>query len=97
ILLAGLLGFWWGGQWRQSPARRVRAGLWVIIGGLVAYLLAAGGWLRPEQWFSESPSAGAARLALAALVCLFGLAGLFIGRLTDRVNLLPKRHPQGGG
>jgi hypothetical protein len=75
-LLAGLLGFWLGQQYRQPLSRRVRLGLWVLIGGLLAYLLYGAGWLRPEQWVFETPNLLAGRLAVAGLAFIFGLAAL---------------------
>jgi hypothetical protein len=77
-LLAGLLGFWLGQQSRQPLSRRVRLGLWVLIGGLVGYLLYGAGWLRPEQWFLDEPDLLAGRLAVASLTFLFGLIGLVL-------------------
>jgi len=77
-LLAGLLGFWLGQQSRQPLSRRVRLGLWVLIGGLVGYLLYGAGWLRPEHWFLDEPDLLAGRLAVASLTFLFGLIGLVL-------------------
>jgi hypothetical protein len=79
-LLAGLLGFWLGQQSRQPLSRRVRLGLWVLIGGLVGYLLYGAGWLRPEQWFLDEPDRLAGHLAVAGLAFLFGLMGLVLNR-----------------
>jgi beta-N-acetylhexosaminidase len=79
-LLAGLLGFWLGQQSRQPLSRRVRLGLWVLIGGLVGYLLYGAGWLRPEQWILAEPDLLAGRLAVAGLTFLFGLIGLVLNR-----------------
>jgi hypothetical protein len=73
-LLAGLLGFWVGQQFHEPLSRRVRSGLWVLIGGLLAYLLYAGGWLRPEQWFLGEPDRWTGHLSVAGLAFLFGLA-----------------------
>lgn len=78
-LLAGLLGFWLGHQHQQPLSGRVRAGLWVLIGGLLAYLLYGAGWLRPEQWVLESPNLLTGRLTVAGLAFLFGLIALGAG------------------
>ncbi len=75
-LLAGLLGFWLGQQQPQPLPGRVRLGLWVLIGGLLAYLFYGAGWLRPEQWLLETPNLLAGRVAVAGLAFIFGLAAL---------------------
>jgi beta-N-acetylhexosaminidase len=75
-LLAGLLGFWLGRLSRQSLSRRLRLGLWAIVGGLLAYLLYGAGWLRPEQWLIEQPDALVGRLAVAGLAFVFSLAAV---------------------
>lgn len=78
-LLAGLPGIWP----RQRPlSRRVRLELWVLIGGLSAYLLYGLGWVRPEQWFFSRPGLLAGRLFLAGFVFMGGLLafGLSKGR-----------------
>ncbi len=85
-LLAGLLGFWLGQQHNQSLSRRVQVGLWVLIGGLLAYLLYGAGWLRPEQWLLESPDLLAGRLAIAGLTFVSALIALGISRLTIKIS-----------
>lgn len=75
-LLAGLLGFWLGQQYRQPLSGRVRLGLWVLVGGLLAYLFYGAGWLRPEQWFFDAPNIMLERLAVAGLAFIFGLVAL---------------------
>ena len=80
-MLAGLLGFWLGLQHNQSLSRRVRVGLWVLIGGLLAYLMYGAGWLRPEQWLLESPDLLAGRLAIAGLTFVSALIALGISQL----------------
>ena len=75
-LLAGLLGFWFGQQFQNPLSRRVRMGLWVLIGGLLAYLLYGAGWLRPEQWLLDEPNLTAGRLSVAGLAFIFGLVAL---------------------
>jgi hypothetical protein len=77
-LLTGLLGFWLGQQRRQPLSSRVRAVLWVTIGGLLAYLLYGVGWLRPEQWLFESPDLLVERIAVGGLVFLFALVALIL-------------------
>ena len=77
-LLAGLLGFWLGRQFQQPLSRRVRLGLWVLIGGLLAYLLYGAGWLRPEQWFFEEPDLLAGRLSVVGLTFLFGSMAMWL-------------------
>lgn len=78
-LLAGLLGFRLGQQFHHSLSRRVRLGLWALIGGLAAYLLYGLGWLRPEQWLLDEPGLAAGRLAVAGLAFVFGLVALGLG------------------
>jgi hypothetical protein len=78
-LLAGLIGFWLGQQLHHPLSHRVRMGLWVLIGGLVAYLLYGAGWLRPEQWLFEQPDLVASRLGVAVLAFIFGIAALGLG------------------
>lgn len=75
-LLAGLLGFWLGHQFRSPLSLRVRLGLWVLIGGLLAYLLYGAGWLRPEEWFFEQPDLVAGRISVAGLAFVFSLAAM---------------------
>ena len=75
-LLAGLLGFWLGQQHQQPLSGRVRLSLWVLIGGLLAYLFYGAGWLRPEQWLLETPDLLSGRLAVAGLAFIFSLAAL---------------------
>jgi len=87
-LLAGLLGFWLGQQSRQPLSGRVRLGLWVLIGGLLAYLLYGAGWLRPEQWLLESPDVMAGHLGVAGLAFIFGLGAVGL----SRNNLTAKRN-----
>jgi hypothetical protein len=76
ILLAGLPGFWLGRQFHKPLSRQIRFGLWVLVGGLLAYLLYAAGWLRPEQWLLEQPDLLAGRLSVAGLVLVFGLVAV---------------------
>jgi beta-N-acetylhexosaminidase len=75
-LLAGLLGFWLGQQYRQPLTRRVRLGLWALVGGLLAYLLVATGIVRPELWLLTSPNLAVSRAAMAGLTFGFALAAL---------------------
>jgi beta-N-acetylhexosaminidase len=75
-LLAGIFSFWLGHQHRQPLSRQVRRGLWVLIGGLLAYLFYGAGWLRPEQWVLEAPDLLAGHLAVAGLAFIFGLGAL---------------------
>jgi hypothetical protein len=83
-LLAGLIGFWLGQLFPKPLPRRVRLGLWVLIGGLAAYLLYGAGWLRPEEWLFEQPTLWASRLAVAGLSFLFGLAALALSSQGER-------------
>ncbi len=76
ILLAGILGFWLGQQYKQPLNRRVELGLWVVVGGLVAYLLYGLGWLRPDTWLYDAPTVAASRVTITALAFLFGLVAL---------------------
>ncbi len=80
MVLAGLLGFWLGNQFDAPLPRRVRAGLWVVITGLSAYLLYGSGLLRPETWLFDMPTPAASRFTLAALVFLFALIGAGMGK-----------------
>ncbi|MCB0196666.1 MAG: glycoside hydrolase family 3 protein [Anaerolineae bacterium] len=77
-LLAGIVGFRLGQQSRRPLSQRVRLGLWVLIGGLLAYLCYGAGWLRPEQWAFESPDLFMGRLAVAALAFVFGLVAILL-------------------
>jgi hypothetical protein len=81
--LAGLVGFWLGRLLFKPLSRRVRLGLWVLIGGLSAYLLYGAGLLRPEQWLFEEPSLLASRLSMAGMVFLFGLLALGMSSQND--------------
>ncbi|MFC1975654.1 hypothetical protein ACFLXQ_04590, partial [Chloroflexota bacterium] len=83
-LLAGLLGFGLGQQFRRPLSRRVRLGLWVLVGGLLAYLLYGLGWLRPEQWLFEEPSLLASRFSTTGLVFLFSLVAVGLSRQGER-------------
>ncbi len=84
ILLAGLVGSL-GGRFAPKPLpRRVRLGLWILIGGLCAYLLYGAGLLRPEQWLFEEPGLLASRLSMAGLVFFFGLLALGLSSRNDR-------------
>lgn len=83
-LLAGLIGFWLGRLFPKPLPRRVRLGLWVLIGGLAAYLLYGAGWLRPEEWLFEQPTLWASRLAMAGLSFLFGLLALALSSQSER-------------
>ncbi|MEM7349127.1 MAG: hypothetical protein AAF485_33270, partial [Chloroflexota bacterium] len=78
--LVGLLGFWLGQQQPAPLSQRVRVGLWVLIGGLLAYLLYGVGWLRPEQWLIAQPDVLVERLTVAGLAFLFGVIALIIAR-----------------
>ncbi|MCB0210207.1 MAG: hypothetical protein KDJ52_12795, partial [Anaerolineae bacterium] len=81
-LLAGILGFRLGQQSGRPLSQRVRLGLWVLIGGLLAYLCYGAGWLRPEQWAFESPDLLMGRLSVAALAFIFGLVTIMLsGRM----------------
>jgi hypothetical protein len=84
-LLAGLLGLSVGQQLTLSY--QVRQGLWVLIGGLSAYLLYGAGVLRPETWFMPQPNLWVSRLSMAALAFGFSLMALRLGQ----VNLTAKR------
>lgn len=84
ILLAGLVGFWVGQQYRQPINRRVQLGLWLLIGGLAAYLLYGLGWLRPELWLLDSPPVAAGRAAVTGLTFLFGLVAMGLNSRTKR-------------
>ncbi|MCB9078159.1 MAG: hypothetical protein H6631_11240 [Anaerolineaceae bacterium] len=77
-LLAGILGFRLGHQSRRPLSQRVRLGLWVLIGGLLAYLCYGAGWLRPEQWAFEAPDLMIGRLSVALLAFIFGLAAIIL-------------------
>jgi hypothetical protein len=55
---------------------KVRLSLWILVGGLLAYLLYGVGWLRPEEWFLEEPNLLASRVAVAGLAFVFSLAAL---------------------
>jgi hypothetical protein len=83
-LVAGLLGFWLGQEYRQPLSDRIRLGLWLLIGGLLAYLFYGAGWIRPEHWLFVSPDIAAARLALAGLAFTFGLVALGLSRRSLR-------------
>jgi hypothetical protein len=83
-LSAGLIGFWLGRLFPKPLPRRVRLGLWVLIGGLAAYLLYGAGWLRPEEWLFEQPTLWASRLAMAGLSFLFGLLALALNSQSER-------------
>jgi hypothetical protein len=83
-LLAGLVGFWLGHLFQKPLPRRVRLGLWILIGGLSAYLLYGAGVLRPEEWLLEEPSLLASRLTMAGIVFLFGLLALGLTSQADR-------------
>ncbi len=87
-LLAGLLGFWSGQQFDKPLSRRVRVGLWVLVGGLLGYLLYGTGLLRPELWFWETPGRLAGRFAVAGLAFTFGLAAVVL-------NSRPRRRMAG--
>lgn len=78
--LVGLLGFWLGRQHQQPLSQQVRTLLWIVIGGLLAYLLYGVGLLRPEQWLLASPDLPAGRAAIAGLVAAFGLIALVLGK-----------------
>ena len=84
-LLAGLLGLSVGQQLTLSY--QVRQGLWVLIGGLSAYLLYGAGVLRPETWFMPQPNLWVSRLSMAALAFGFSLMALRL----SQVNLTAKR------
>lgn len=75
-LLAGVLGFWLGQQLDKPLSRQVRSGLWILIGGLSAYLLYGSGLLRPEQWLFDEPDLIAGRVGVAGLAFLFGLLAM---------------------
>ncbi len=84
-LLAGLLGFWLGQHYRQPLSRRVRLGLWALIGGLLAYLLVATGLLRPENWLPLAANLAVSRAIIAGLAFGFALAALGVSsRLARR-------------
>jgi hypothetical protein len=83
-LLAGLVGFSLGQHTHKPLSRRVRLGLWTLIGGLLAYLLYGAGWLRPEQWLFARPDVLTGHVAVAALAFVFGLAALSLSSRGDR-------------
>lgn len=83
-LLAGLLGFWTGQQFQRPASRQVRLSLWVLVAGLVAYLLYGAGWLRPEDWLLDRPTPLASRIAVAGLAFTFGLVALVFSGRSDR-------------
>lgn len=85
-LLAGLVGFWLGQQYHQPLSRRIRLGLWVLIGGLLAYLLYGLGWLRPEQWMLETPDLLVGRLSVAGLAFIFGMVALVLSHRQMRTR-----------
>ena len=89
-LLAGLLGFWLGQQTPKPLSRRVRLGLWTLIGGLLAYLLYGAGWLRPEQWLFDQPDGLTGHLAVAGLAFVFGLVAMGLDNRSDRRRLSAK-------
>jgi len=84
ILLAGLIGFWAGRIVLIPLPRRVRLGLWILVGGLSAYLLYGVGLLRPELWLFEEPDLLTSRLSMAGMVFLFGLLALGLSRQNER-------------
>ncbi len=84
ILLAGLVGFWFGQGIRKPLSGRMRGGLWVLIGGLAAYLLYGSGWIRPDQWLFEQSNLLASRISLAGLVFLFGLIAVGLSSQNSR-------------
>lgn len=85
-LLAGLVGFRLGQQSRRPLSQRVRLGLWVLIGGLLAYLCYGAGWLRPEQWAFESPDLMVGRLSVALLAFIFGLIAIMLSGQIIKVS-----------
>ncbi len=84
IFLAGMLGFSLKQQYRQPLNRRVKLGLWVLIGGLLAYVLYGIGWLRPEAWLLAAPTLTIERLTVTVLAFGFGLAALELSSWTNR-------------
>ena len=56
----------------------------VLVGGLSAYLLYALGFLRPEQWLSDSPGLLVTRLSIALLVFLFGLGAYVLSSMVSQ-------------
>lgn len=90
-LLAGLLGFWTGQQFRRTASRQVRLSLWVVVAGLVAYLLYGAGWLRPEDWLLDQPTPLTSRIAVAGLAFVFGLVVLVLGGRGDRSRVTGPR------
>jgi beta-N-acetylhexosaminidase len=91
-VLAGLLGFWLGQQARKPLSRRVRVGLWTLIGGLLAYLLYGVGWLRPELWLLDQPDTLAGHMGVAGLAFVFALMALALSNQGER-RPSAKRHP----
>ncbi|MCB0163645.1 MAG: hypothetical protein KDI79_05420 [Anaerolineae bacterium] len=85
-LLAGILGFRLGQQSQRPLSQRVRLGLWVLIGGLLAYLCYGAGWLRPEQWAFESPDLMVGRLSVALLAFIFGLIAIMLSSRILKVS-----------
>jgi len=84
IFLAGMLGFSLKQQYRQPLNRRVKLGLWVSIGGLLAYVLYGIGWLRPEAWLLAAPTLTIERLTVVVMAFGFGLAALELSSWTNR-------------
>lgn len=85
-LLAGMLGFGIGQQVHQPLSQRVRGGLWVVIGGLSAYLLYGAGLIRPELWLLSEPDLLMSRLAVAGLAFLFSLLTMGLSRVDAGLN-----------
>ncbi len=79
--LVGLAGFWLGQHAQKPLSQQMRFGLWVVIGGLSAYVLYGLGWLRPEQWLFETPSIWAGRGMITGLTFLFALIGMQIANV----------------
>lgn len=90
-LLAGLLGFWLGRQTHRPLSRRVRLGLWTLVGGLLAYLIYGAGWLRPEFWVFDQPDGVTGHLAVAVMAFVFGIIAYGLSSQGDRRRLAANR------
>ncbi len=90
-LLAGLLGFWLGRQTHRPLSRRVRLGLWTLVGGLLAYLIYGAGWLRPEFWVFDQPDGVTGHLAVALMAFVFGIIAYGLSSQGDRRRLAASR------
>lgn len=80
ILLATVAaGFLWQQTYQATP-ERIRLLLVTFIGGMLAYLLYALGWLRPDLWISPGATEAVQRGTLFGLVLVFGFGGSYLGQ-----------------